>query len=195
MEFWGAEVQPGKSFYAGVRKGQVLHISQAIVGDIIDSSSNIYLHITFDGKQYVCGTLHSERFPHQTFDLLFNKSVTISHTSEHSSVYFYGYTTENLGYENGVSSVRVFTCDHSQAFDTLGEEDKEECPPPVASSGKAKKEDSDDDDEDNNEEHRSSVWPGFSYPVKVDLLHMPRFGKKRPNEAASSSANKKAKTE
>jgi nucleophosmin 1 len=95
MEFWGVEVKSGETFEVNLGDDKVLHLSQACLGETKNNKSeSVCLHINVEGKKLVLGTLHSERLPQQLFDLVFDKTFTISHNWKNGSVYFYGYQAD-----------------------------------------------------------------------------------------------------
>ena len=68
---------------------------QACLGETKNNKNeSVCLHINVEGKKLVLGTLHSERLPQQLFDLVFDKTFTISHNWKNGSVYFYGYQAD-----------------------------------------------------------------------------------------------------
>nr|GEU81329.1 histone deacetylase HDT1 [Tanacetum cinerariifolium] len=101
MEFWGVEVKSGETFEVALGDEKVLHLSQACLGETKNNKSeSVCLHINVEGKKLVLGTLHSERLPQQLFDLVFDKTFTISHNWKNGSVYFYGYQADQPSEES-----------------------------------------------------------------------------------------------
>ncbi|PWA79570.1 histone deacetylase HDT1 [Artemisia annua] len=105
MEFWGVEVKSGETFEVNLDDDKVLHLSQACLGETKNSKGeSVCLHINVEGKKLVLGTLHSERLPQQLFDLVFDKTFTISHNWKNGSVYFYGYQADQPSEDSEMES-------------------------------------------------------------------------------------------
>ncbi|GJX79090.1 histone deacetylase HDT1, partial [Tanacetum coccineum] len=95
------EVKSGETFEVALGDEKVLHLSQACLGETKNNKSeSVCLHINVEGKKLVLGTLHSERLPQQLFDLVFDKTFTISHNWKNGSVYFYGYQADQPSEES-----------------------------------------------------------------------------------------------
>ncbi|KAE9461317.1 hypothetical protein C3L33_06768, partial [Rhododendron williamsianum] len=91
MEFWGVEVKAGEPVKVTPEAGQIIHVSQAAMGEGKKGKGNdhIPLHVKIDGKKLVVGSLSGENFPQITFDLVFEKEFELSHDWKNGSVYFY----------------------------------------------------------------------------------------------------------
>ncbi|PSR86512.1 Histone deacetylase [Actinidia chinensis var. chinensis] len=98
MEFWGVEVKAGKPLEVVPGDGKVIHISQAALGDGKKEKGNdlIPLRMTINGEKFVVGSLSGEKFPQIAFDLVFEKEFELSHDWKNGSVYFCGYSADNL---------------------------------------------------------------------------------------------------
>ncbi|KAF7119303.1 hypothetical protein RHSIM_Rhsim13G0105400 [Rhododendron simsii] len=91
MEFWGVEVKAGEPVKVMPEAGQIIHVSQAAMGEGKKGKGNdhIPLHVKIDGKKLVLGSLSGENFPQITFDLVFEKEFELSHDWKNGSIYFY----------------------------------------------------------------------------------------------------------
>ncbi|KAG5515689.1 hypothetical protein RHGRI_036664 [Rhododendron griersonianum] len=89
--FPGVEVKAGEPVKVTPEAGQIIHVSQAAMGEGKKGKGNdhIPLHVKIDGKKLVVGSLSGENFPQITFDLVFEKEFELSHDWKNGSVYFY----------------------------------------------------------------------------------------------------------
>ena len=73
---------------------------QAALGDGRKEKGNdlIPLRMTINGEKFVVGSLSGEKFPQIAFDLVFEKEFELSHDWKNGSVYFCGYSADNLPY-------------------------------------------------------------------------------------------------
>ncbi|KAL9992826.1 putative histone deacetylase [Helianthus debilis subsp. tardiflorus] len=97
MEFWGVEVKPNESLVVEVKELKLLHISQVALGEVKNGKKveNIPVKININEKEFVVGTLSSERAPQIIFDLVFEQDLELSHGWKDGSVYFCGYIADN----------------------------------------------------------------------------------------------------
>ena len=56
---------------------------------------NVAVKVNFKDKNFVVGTLSSERAPQIMFDLVFEQDLELSHGWKDGSVYFCGYVADN----------------------------------------------------------------------------------------------------
>ncbi|THU68728.1 hypothetical protein C4D60_Mb08t06920 [Musa balbisiana] len=95
MEFWGLEVQPGKTVKVNPGENKYLHLSQASLGEIKDKGNDrVPIFVKFDNRKLVLGTLSAGNCAQIQYDLLFEKEFELSHGSKNTSIYFIGYKTE-----------------------------------------------------------------------------------------------------
>lgn len=106
MKFWGVEVKSGESLEVKPTDGMVVHVSQASLGESKKNKSNesVHLHVTVDDKKLVLGKLLSEKIPHASFDLVFERPFTLSHNWKNGSVYFTGYKAEDPNHSDSEDS-------------------------------------------------------------------------------------------
>eukprot|EP00257_Ricinus_communis_P021090 XP_015580488.1 histone deacetylase HDT1 isoform X1 [Ricinus communis] len=92
-EFWGIEVKSGESLVVECGGGFALHLSQACLGEVKKNKGNepVFVSVKINDKKIVLGTLSCEKFPHLSFDLIFDQNFELSHNWKHGSVYFSGY--------------------------------------------------------------------------------------------------------
>ncbi|KFK33910.1 hypothetical protein AALP_AA5G076500 [Arabis alpina] len=187
MEFWGVEVESGKSLKVTPGDGTLVHISQACLGNCKNKKGEtVPLYVTVGNQKLVMGTLLSETIPQLSCDLVFDTEFELSHNWGKGSVHFVGYRTPNV--EDG----------GDYFSDSEEEEEEEEVPATITVNGSAAKavvkpkatpaamevdEDDSDDEEDSEEEETPKKKPASS--------------KKRANEAAPNTpvSAKKAKAE
>ncbi|KAL0709898.1 hypothetical protein Bca4012_016876 [Brassica carinata] len=214
MEFWGVEVEAGKSLKVKPDFESLIHVSQASL-DKGKKGETALLYVTVDGKKLVLGTLSRDNIPQINFDLVFEKEFELSHSLVSGSVHFVGYKSPNMVEEDD--------------FSDLEEEEEEAAAVPAAvtanvvkadSKPKAKlvevkpesdeDEDDSDEEEDDSEENGSDSEKGMdvdeddsedeeeedSEEEKEETPKKPEVSnKKRPNESASKTplSAKKAK--
>ncbi|XP_058198633.1 histone deacetylase HDT1-like [Rhododendron vialii] len=221
MEFWGVEVKAGEPVKVMPEAGQIIHVSQAAMGEGKKGKGNdhIPLHVKIDGKKLVVGSLSVENFPQITFDLVFEKEFELSHDWKNGSVYF-------CGYLNNFSA--------GEDYDSLESDEEEDAPigimgngeikpevkeaKPAASKGKAgkpessakakvvvepKKEDESDEDDDDESEDEDmlnashDIGDSDSEDEDEETPHKAVSGQKRPIKSATKTpvAAKKAKSD
>ncbi|KAG9154236.1 hypothetical protein Leryth_000703 [Lithospermum erythrorhizon] len=97
MEFWGVEVKPGESLKVKPQLYEMIHISQASLGEFKNAKGNVNvpLRLKIDGKSFVMGFLSTEDRPQMMVDLVFGKEFELSHDWKNGSVYFIGYTADD----------------------------------------------------------------------------------------------------
>jgi len=129
MEFWGVEVKAGKPFKVNPEAGQIIHISQAAMGEGKKGKGNdhVLLHVKIDGKKLVLGSLSGENFPQISFDLVFEKEFELSHDWKNGSVHFCGYMQDNHYSE-------------SEDYDSEESDEEEDAPIGIIENGKIKPE-------------------------------------------------------
>ncbi|XXG76754.1 hypothetical protein AAC387_Pa08g1043 [Persea americana] len=92
-------------------------ISQAILGEVKKEkgSDSIPLSVKVGDQKIVIGIISSEKCPHMSLDLVFEKEFELSHNWKHGSVYFCGnYTTiseEEYPFDCFLSSVSLLLND------------------------------------------------------------------------------------
>lgn len=93
MEFWGVEVKAGEKLKVQPDYGQLIHISQASLGEVKDAkgAKNVPLRMKIDNKNFIIGSLSAEDRPQAMFDLVFEKEFELSHDWKNGSIYFIGY--------------------------------------------------------------------------------------------------------
>ncbi|GJX76888.1 histone deacetylase HDT1-like protein [Tanacetum coccineum] len=81
MEFWGVEVKPNETLKVSVDDERLLHISQVALGEVKNGKKveNVAVKVNFKDKNFVVGTLSSERAPQIMFDLVFEQDLELSH--------------------------------------------------------------------------------------------------------------------
>lgn len=118
MEFWGLEVQPGKTVKVDPGENKLLHLSQASLGEVKDKGNEgVPVFVKFDNKKLVIGTLSADKCAQIQYDLVFEKEFELSHGSKNTSIYFLGYKT--VIQEEG---------ELSDEMDTESESDEEDIP-------------------------------------------------------------------
>ncbi|GAB2235839.1 hypothetical protein Droror1_Dr00026280 [Drosera rotundifolia] len=95
MEFWGLEVKVGQTVKVEPKEGKVLHLSQACLGEHKKEkgTDQVLLYANKDGQKFVLANLSGEKFPHVSFDLVFEDEFELTHTWKHGSVHLAGYLT------------------------------------------------------------------------------------------------------
>ncbi|XP_022140695.1 histone deacetylase HDT1-like [Momordica charantia] len=93
MEFWGVEVKPGQSLVVKPGFQKYLHLSQATIGETKKdkANENVTIFLKIGDQKLVLGILSAEKFPHLSFDLVFEKEFELSHNGKGGSVYCCGY--------------------------------------------------------------------------------------------------------
>ncbi|EEF33790.1 Histone deacetylase 2a, putative [Ricinus communis] len=86
----GIEVKSGESLVVECGGGFALHLSQACLGEVKKNKGNepVFVSVKINDKKIVLGTLSCEKFPHLSFDLIFDQNFELSHNWKHGSVYF-----------------------------------------------------------------------------------------------------------
>ncbi|KAH6789802.1 hypothetical protein C2S51_004808 [Perilla frutescens var. frutescens] len=100
MEFWGVEVKAGEKLKVQPEFGQLIHISQAALGELKDvkdvkGSKNIPLRMKIDDKNFIIGNLSAEDRTQVMFDLVFEREFELSHDWKHGSIFFIGYVADD----------------------------------------------------------------------------------------------------
>ncbi|GAB2300680.1 hypothetical protein Dimus_034716 [Dionaea muscipula] len=93
MEFWGLEVKAGESIKVDPREGMILHVSQACLGELKKekNTEHVLVYASKGGKKFLLGSLSADKFPHLSFDLVFEDEFELSHNWKNGSVHFAGY--------------------------------------------------------------------------------------------------------
>ncbi|GAB2272238.1 hypothetical protein Dimus_007058 [Dionaea muscipula] len=93
MEFWGLEVKAGESVMVNPEDDMILHLSQACLGEHKKEKGNeqVLLYADKDGQKFLLGSLFVDKFPHLSFDLVFEDEFELSHNWKNGSVHFAGY--------------------------------------------------------------------------------------------------------
>ncbi|KAG6596537.1 Histone deacetylase HDT3, partial [Cucurbita argyrosperma subsp. sororia] len=88
----GAEVKAGEPLLVSPGEENILHLSQACLGESKSKGSEqVFLYVKVGNQKLVLGTLSSEKFPQVSFDLVFDKDFELSHNWKNGSVHFTGY--------------------------------------------------------------------------------------------------------
>lgn len=97
MEFWGVEVKAGEKLKVQPEFGQLIHISQASLGEVKDvkGAKNVTLWMKIDSKNFIIGSLSAEARPQVMFDLVFEREFELSHDWKNGSIYFIGYVADD----------------------------------------------------------------------------------------------------
>lgn len=107
MEFWGVEVKAGEKLQVQPEFGQLIHISQASLGEVKDvkGAKSVPLRVKIDNKSFIIGTLSAEARPQLMFDLVFERDFELSHDWKNGSIYFIGYIAEDpISEDDDISS-------------------------------------------------------------------------------------------
>lgn len=94
MEFWGIEAKGKESSKVKIEEGHLLHLSQAVLGELKKDGEPVTLYVKVDDKKLVLGVLSPDTNPQLSFDLVFEKDFEISHNSKSGSVHLLGYMSE-----------------------------------------------------------------------------------------------------
>ncbi|CAH8357549.1 unnamed protein product [Eruca vesicaria subsp. sativa] len=218
MEFWGVEVQAGKSLKVKPEFESVIHVSQASL-DKGKKGETAFLYVTVDGKKLVIGTLSQGNIPQISFDLVFEKEFELSHSLESGSVHFVGYKSPNMVEDEDFSeleddeeeeeaAVPVPAAVTANGSNVVKADSKPKAAKPVEVKPESDEDDDESDEEDDSEEDGSDSEQGMDVdeddsddeeeddsedeetPKKPEVSN-----KKRPNESASKTpiSAKKAK--
>ncbi|CAM8898069.1 unnamed protein product [Rhodiola kirilowii] len=96
MEFWGVEVKAGETLKVSPGEGNVIHLSQASIGESKKGKDEMVpVHVKIGEQKLVIGTLSAEKFPQIQYDVVFEKDFELSHNGKNGSVFFCGYKTQN----------------------------------------------------------------------------------------------------
>ncbi|KAJ0240380.1 Histone deacetylase HDT1 [Hirschfeldia incana] len=129
MEFWGVEVQAGRTLKVTPVEGNLVHISHASLGDCKGKKGEaVTLNVKVGDKKFVMGTLVSESIPQACFDMLFDQEFDLSHNWGKGSVHFVGFQCPNDKDDEG-----------GEDFSDSEEEEEVEVPATVAANGNAAK--------------------------------------------------------
>ncbi|URD72233.1 Histone deacetylase [Musa troglodytarum] len=162
MEFWGLEVQPGKTVKVDPGENKLLHLSQASLGEVKDKGNEgVPVFVKFDNKKLVIGTLSADKCAQIQYDLVFEKEFELSHGSKNTSIYFLGYKTDiplaqNI---NGKSEVKEEKPKPSAGKPNALKADasvSKSKPKIVAVKDEKPKADENDDDDDDDDEDEES---------------------------------------
>ncbi|KAL3622889.1 hypothetical protein CASFOL_030565 [Castilleja foliolosa] len=160
MEFWGVEVKPGVPIKVKPDHGQLIHISQAALGEAakdVKGAKNIPLRMKIDDKDFVIGSLKPEERTQLMFDLVFEKEFELSHDWKNGSVFFIGYlaadsVSEDDDYFSDESEDEPLENLEKAAANGLAKSAKG---PAVAVKAETKKDESSDSDDDDASEDGS----------------------------------------
>ncbi|KAI3892467.1 hypothetical protein MKX03_012685, partial [Papaver bracteatum] len=127
MEFWGIEVKPEQSYKVHATKLNVLHLSQACLGEVMEEEEEeeaeaVYVYVKVNDQKFVIGKLSSDKCPQIPLDLVFDKDLELSHSSEDGSL---ACSLRKLLLARVLTRMAV----HSDAYDSSDEE--EPTPPPM----------------------------------------------------------------
>lgn len=93
MHFWGVEVKGKEPNSVKLEEGQVIHVSQATLGEVKKDNEPVTVHVKVGDKKFVMGIL-SQNNPQLSFDLVFDEDFEISHNWKNGSVHLLGYQPE-----------------------------------------------------------------------------------------------------
>ncbi|KAF8084921.1 hypothetical protein N665_0693s0012 [Sinapis alba] len=217
MEFWGVEVQAGKSLKVKPDFESLIHVSQASL-DKGKKGETALLYVTVDGKKLVIGTLLRDSIPQISFDLVFEKEFELSHSLESGSVHFVGYKSPNVEEEEVFSDSEeeeeAAAVPAAVTANVVKADSKPKAKPaevkPVEVKPESDEDDDESDEEDDSEEDGSDSEKGMdvdeddsddededdSEDEEEETPKKPEVSnKKRPNESASKTplSSKKAK--
>ncbi|KAM0024848.1 putative histone deacetylase [Helianthus debilis subsp. tardiflorus] len=205
MEFWGVEVKPNESLVVEVKELKLLHISQVALGEVKNGKKveNIPVKININEKEFVVGTLSSERAPQIIFDLVFEQDLELSHGWKDGSVYFCGYIADNPIDDEGDDAYDFDTSDEEEALNLNAPNGitKPKAPANIAtvqeeseddSSDDSDEDDSEDDSDDSMEEDESEEEKEVK-PVKKPVESAPKSPtsakKGKPNTPQNAKSN------
>ncbi|KAM5584395.1 histone deacetylase HDT1-like [Rosa sericea] len=124
MEFWGVEVKAGEPLSVVPDQGNVVHLSQACLGESKKAADSVVIYGKTGEKKLVLGHLIPGQIPQLSFDLVFDDEFELSHNWKSGSVHFAGYQS-------------VMGDDESDdEFESESEEEEEEIPMIAAENGK-----------------------------------------------------------
>ncbi|GFQ05626.1 histone deacetylase hdt1 [Phtheirospermum japonicum] len=164
MEFWGVEVKPGVPLKVEPHQGQLIHVSQAALGEAVKDvkgAKNIPLRMKVDGKDFVIGFLKPEERTQLMFDLVFEKEFELSHDWKNGSIYFIGYLAADPISDEDYISDDSFESSEDEALEKLekasanGVAKPAKGPAAAAVKAETKKDESESDDDDDVSEDGS----------------------------------------
>ncbi|GMH12158.1 hypothetical protein Nepgr_013999 [Nepenthes gracilis] len=88
MEFWGVEIKGEKPVKVQPDVGQVIHLSQATLGQVKKGGEPVTLSVKIGDKKLVIGILIPDNLPQLSFDLVFEKECELSHNYKNGSGHF-----------------------------------------------------------------------------------------------------------
>ncbi|KAK9939896.1 hypothetical protein M0R45_016576 [Rubus argutus] len=124
MEFWGVEVKAGEPLKVVPDQGNVVHLSQACLGESKKAATDSVIVYGHTGdKKLVLGHLIPGQIPQLSFDLVFDEEFELSHNWKSGSVHFAGYQS-------------VMGDEYPFKFESESEEEAEEIPLIASENGK-----------------------------------------------------------
>ncbi|KAL9663138.1 hypothetical protein QQ045_027977 [Rhodiola kirilowii] len=156
MEFWGVEVKAGETLKVSPGEGNVIHLSQASIGESKKGKDEMVpVHVKIGEQKLVIGTLSAEKFPQIQYDVVFEKDFELSHNGKNGSVFFCGYKTQNPE-DDEVYSGDDFDSDSEDEELTLPiENGKTELANAAAVKADSDEDSSDDDDSSDSDDELS----------------------------------------
>ncbi|XP_004294038.1 PREDICTED: histone deacetylase HDT1-like [Fragaria vesca subsp. vesca] len=121
MEFWGVEVKAGEPMKVKPDLGNVVHLSQACLGEAKKAADSVVIYGKAKEQKLVLGHLIPSQIPQLSFDLVFDEEFELSHNWKNGSVHFAGY-----------QSVMGDDDDNSSEYDSSDSEEEEEELPVIA---------------------------------------------------------------
>ncbi|CAO2813214.1 unnamed protein product [Amaranthus hypochondriacus] len=215
MQFWGVDVKSKQPTQVALEEGQVIHLSQATLGEVKKDKETVTIHVKVGEQKLVLGML-SQTTPQLTFDLVFDEDFEISHNWKNGSVHLMGYQTamedddDIFSDSSDDEEVPVLQKENGK----LPEAAKPKVAAKPAKEVKPKPEEKDDSEDDSDDDEDDSDEDGDS---DEDILGMSddsedddedddddnesedekpakaESGKKRPNADAKTPESKKAK--
>ncbi|GAB4824762.1 hypothetical protein Ancab_007626 [Ancistrocladus abbreviatus] len=91
MEFWGVEIRGEKPVKVQPDIGQVVHLSQATLGELKKGGEPVVLSVRVGEQKLVIGILAADNLPQLSFDLVFEREFELSHNWKNGSVHLCGY--------------------------------------------------------------------------------------------------------
>ncbi|XP_050368061.1 histone deacetylase HDT1-like [Argentina anserina] len=144
MEFWGIEVKAGAPVQVLPDQGNVIHLSQACLGESKKSPESVVIYGKVGEKELVLGHLIPGQIPQLSFDLVFDEEFELSHNWKNGSVHFAGY--QSVMGDDSEGSDDEFGSDSSEEEEDLpvvpAENGKVENKKPASAKSNAKPESS-----------------------------------------------------
>lgn len=80
IEFWGVEVKYGESLKINPRDDKLVHLSVVCLGNVCKDkrSEPVSLYVKIDDQKLVLGTFSSGKFPHISYETIFEKKFELS---------------------------------------------------------------------------------------------------------------------